>query len=182
LESCAGLLVFLRLATDMRATRIIAMSRLLRFLFCASVAALVFGSEPSAFLAAQAQAQVADVAAPLPKFRGTHRRVTPFHRASIRAPDNGGIGAASRVGPKARNGGRVDATSAIGGIGGAADVGGPALTQWQFGREIGGVPDVGGPALTGGLGGIGGGPDVGGPALNGGLVSGPARVGGPALR
>jgi hypothetical protein len=81
----------------------------------------------------------------------------------------------------ASNGGRVEATSAIGGIGGAADVGGPALTQWQFGREIGGVPDVGGPALNGGLGGIGGGPDVGGPALNGGLVSGPARVGGPAL-
>ena len=158
------------------------MSRLLRFLLCASAAALVFGSEPSAFLAAQAQGQVADVAAPLPKFRGTHRRVTPFHRAPIRAFDNGGIGAASRVGPKAPNGGRVDATSAIGGIGGAADVGGPALTQWQFGREIGGVPDVGGPALNGGLGGIGGGPDVGGPALNGGLVSGPARVGGPALR
>jgi hypothetical protein len=102
-------------------------------------------------------------------------------RAFHRAPINGGIGAASRVGGKARNGGRVDATSAIGGIGGASDVGGPALTQWRFGREIGGVPDVGGPALNGGLGGIGGGPDVGGPALNGGLVSGPARVGGPAL-
>ena len=83
-------------------------------------------------------------------------------------------------GGKARNG-RVDATSAIEGVGGASDVGGPALTQWRFGREIGGVPDVGGPALNGGLKGIGGGPDVGGPALNGGLVSGPARVGGPAL-
>ena len=149
------------------------MSRPLRFLLCASAAALIFGSEPSAFLAAQAQ--VADVAAPLPKFRGTHR-VRAFHRAPI----NGGIGAASRVGGKARNGG-VDATSAIGGIGGASDVGGPALNQWRFGREIGGVPDVGGPALNGGLKGIGGGPDVGGPALNGGLVSGPARVGGPAL-
>ena len=136
------------------------MSRPLRLLLCASAAALIFGSEPSAFLAAQAQ--VADVAAPLPKFRGTHR-VRAFRRAPTGAPHNGGIGAASRVGPKARNGGRVDATSAIGGIGGAADVGGPALTQWQFGREIGGVPDVGGPAL------------------NGGLISGPARVGGPAL-
>ena len=150
------------------------MSRPLRFLLCASTATLIFGSEPSAFLAAQAQ--VADVAAPLPKFRGTHR-VRAFHRAPI----NGGIGAASRVGGKARNGGRVDPTGAIGGIGGASDVGGPALTQWRFGREIGGVPDVGGPALNGGLKGIGGGPDVGGPALNGGLVSGPARVGGPAL-
>ena len=48
------------------------MSRPLRFLLCASTATLIFGSEPSAFLAAQAQ--VADVAAPLPKFRGTHRR------------------------------------------------------------------------------------------------------------
>jgi hypothetical protein len=151
------------------------MSRPLHFLLCASVAALIFGSEPSAFLAAQAQ--VADVAAPLPKFRGTHR-AGAFHRAPIGAPYNGGIGAASGVGGTAR---RVGATSAIGGIGGASDVGGPALTQWKFGREIGGVPDVGGPALNGGLKGIGGGPDVGGPALNGGLVSGPARVGGPAL-
>jgi hypothetical protein len=155
------------------------MPRPLRFLLCASAATLIFGSEPSAFFAAQAQ--VADVAAPLPKFRGTHR-ARAFHRAPIGSPTNGGFGAASRVGPKARNGGRVDGTSAIGGVGGAADVGGPALTQWQFGREIGGVPDVGGPALNGGLGGIGGGPDVGGPALNGGLLSGPARVGGPALR
>ena len=101
-----------------------------------------------------------------------------FHRAPI---PNGGIGAASRVGGRRATGAEFDATSAIGGIGGASDVGGPALTQWRFGREIGGVPDVGGPALNGGLGGIGGGPDVGGPALNGGLVSGPARVGGPAL-
>jgi hypothetical protein len=154
------------------------MSRPLRFLLSASAAALIFGSEPSAFLAAQAQ--VADVAAPLPKFRGTHR-VRAFHRAPIGSPYNGGVGAPSRVGGKARNGRGVGATSAIGGIGGAADVGGPALTQWQFGREIGGVPDVGGPALNGGLGGIGGGPDVGGPALNGGLLSGPSRVGGPAL-
>jgi len=153
------------------------MSRPLCFLLCASAAALIFGSEPSAFLTAQAQ--VADVAAPLPKFRGTHR-ARAFHRAPIGAPYNGGVGAASRVGGKARNGG-VDATSAIGGIGGASDVGGPALNQWRFGREIGGVPDVGGPALNGGLKGIGGGPDVGGPALNGGLISGPARVGGPAL-
>jgi hypothetical protein len=151
------------------------MSRPLRFLLCASAATLIFGSEPSAFLAAQAQ--VAEVAAPLPKFRGTHR-ARPFHRAPTYY---GGIGAPSRVGGKARNGGGVGATSAIGGIGGASDVGGPALTQWQFGREIGGVPDVGGPALNGGLGGIGGGPDVGGPALNGGLLSGPSRVGGPAL-
>jgi hypothetical protein len=157
------------------------MSRPLRFLLCASAAALIFGSEPSAFLA---PAQVTDVAAPLPKFRGTHR-VGAFHRASVSPPYNGAIGAASRVGGKARYGSRVDATSAIGGIGGASDVGGPALTQWRFGREIGGVPDVGGPALNGGFGGIGGGPDVGGPALNGGLVSGPARVfpleGTPAL-
>lgn len=104
------------------------MSRPLCFLLCASAAAFIFGSEPSAFLAAQAQ--VADVAAPLPKFRGTHR-VRAFHRAPIGAPYNGGIGAASRVGGKARNGG-VDATSAIGGIGGASDVGGPALTQWRL--------------------------------------------------
>jgi len=150
------------------------MSRPLGFLFCASAAALIFGSEPSTLLVAQAQ--VADVAAPLPKFRETHR-VRAFHRAPIGASYNGAIGAA----PRARKGGRVDATSAIGGIGGASDVGGPALTQWRFGREIGGVPDVGGPALNGGLKGIGGGPDVGGPALNGGLVSGPPRVGGPAL-
>jgi hypothetical protein len=153
----------------------IAMSRPLHFLlFCASAAALIFGSEPSALLAAQAQ--VADVAAPLPQFRGTHR-VRSFHRAPIGASYNGGIGAASRVGGSARKGGRVDA--AIGGIGGASDVGGPALTKWRFGGEVGGVPNVGGPALNGGLKGIGGGPDVGGPALNGGLVGGPPRVGGP---
>ncbi len=81
----------------------IAMSRPLRFLFCASAAALIFGSEPSPLLAAQAQ--VADVAAPLPKFRGTHR-VRAFHRAPIGAPYNGGIGAASRVGGKGAQRGR----------------------------------------------------------------------------
>ena len=150
----------------------IAMSRPLHFLlFWASVAVLIFGSKPSALLAAQTQ--VADVAAPLPHFRGTHR-VRAFHRAPIGASYNGGM---SRVGGSAGKGGRVDA--AIGGIGGASDVGGPALTKWRFGGEVGGVPNVGGPALNGGLKGIGGGPDVGGPALNGGLVGGPPRVGGP---
>ena len=144
------------------------MSRLLRFLLCASATALIFGTEPSAFLAARAQ--VANVAAPLPKFRGTHRA---FHRRPGGALNNGGIVAPSGAGGKA--------PSVIEGVGGASDVGGPALTQWRFGREIGGVPDVGGPALNGGLKGIGGGPDVGGPALNGGLVSGPPRIGGPAL-
>jgi hypothetical protein len=117
------------------------MSRPLRLLLCASAAALIFGSEPSAFLAAQAQ--VSDVAAPLPKFRGTHQ-ARAFHRAPIGAPYNGGIGAPSRVGGKARNGG-VDATSAIGGIGGASDVGGPALN----GGLISGPARVGGPALGG---------------------------------
>ena len=48
-----------------------------------------------------------------------------------------------------------------------------------IGREIGGAPDVGGPALNGGFSGIGGGPDVGGPALNGGLIGGPPRIGAP---
>ena len=150
------------------------MSRPLRFLLCASAATLIFGSEPSAFLAAQAQ--VADVAAPLPKFRGTHR-VRDYHRAPI----NGGIGAASRVGGKARNGAPSRRNRRDRGHRRRVGCGWPRAHAVQFGREIGGVPDVGGPALNGGLGGIGGGPDVGGPALNGGLVSGPARVGGPAL-
>ena len=166
-----GGLGFLQLAHDMRPTRIIAVSHPFRFLLCAPAALLIFGSEPSAFLAARAQ--VAEVAAPLPKFRGTHR-ARAFHHGPIGARYNGGIVPASR-----RGAARPYTTSAIGGIGGAADVGGPALTQWRFGREIGGVPDVGGPALNGGFGGIGGGPDVGGPALNGGLIGGPPRIGAP---
>ena len=139
------------------------MSRPCRFLLYASAALLISGSEPSTLLAARAQ--VANVAAPSPKFRGTHRPGA-FHRAPIGALNRGFV-------PAPRT------TSAIGGVGGAADVGGPALTQWRFGREIGGAPDVGGPALNGGFTGIGGGPDVGGPALNGGLLGGPPRVGAP---
>jgi len=161
-NECAGV-VFLQLAYDMRPTRIIAVSHPFRFLLCGSAALLIFGSEPSAFFAARAQ--VAAVAAPLPRFRGTHRPGA-FHRPPVGARYTGIV-------PAPRT------TSAIGGIGGAADVGGPALTQWRFGREIGGRPDVGGPALNGGFTGIGGGPDVGGPALNGGLIGGPPRVGAP---
>jgi hypothetical protein len=136
------------------------------FLLCASAAALTFGAEPSGYLAARAQ--VADIAAPSPKFHGAHR-VRPFRRAPIRGAPHIGISTPSRGN-----------FGAIEGVGGAADVGGPALNEWRYGREIGGVPDVGGPALNGGFGGMGG-PDVGGPALNGGLIGGPPRIGAPAL-
>src|SRR5260370_13427568 len=120
------------------------MSRPLRFLLCASAAALIFGSEPSAFLAAQAQ--VADVAAPLPKFRGTHR-VRAFHRAPISAlPTTGASVRRPASGERRATGAESTQPARIGGIGGASDVGGPALTPWQFGRAIGGGPGRGGAA------------------------------------
>ena len=67
----------------------IAMSRPLRFLFCASAAALIFGSEPSTLLVAQAQVadvgHTADLAAEAP-FR--ERRATHVRRPAD-APDRG---------------------------------------------------------------------------------------------